>query len=252
MAATAREVPSVLTVPAPRRLHPVAAVTALLAAAGALLAVSAQSPSTSLRPGRAPKLIVLLVVDQMRGDYVERFQHEWTGGFHRLLAEGARFTRADYPYANTVTCAGHATISTGSYPSVHGMIEDAWFDRATATNIECTEDAATTVVSYGPPGEGSWQARAARDARQAGAGRRPSIGSSAACAHRVVRVESAVRGDHGGQARGRDCLVLRFEYVDDVDGLLVRATVPAVASGHRQSPVGDRRAVCDEASRRHT
>jgi arylsulfatase A-like enzyme len=121
---------------------------------GALLAVSAQSPSTALRPGRAPKLIVLLVVDQMRGDYVERFQHEWTGGFHRLLAEGARFTRADYPYANTVTCAGHATISTGSYPSVHGMIEDAWFDRATATNIECTKDPATTVVSYGAPVKG--------------------------------------------------------------------------------------------------
>jgi hypothetical protein len=115
---------------------------------------SAQSPSTSLRPGRAPKLIVLLVVDQMRADYVERFQHEWTGGFHRLLTEGARFTRADYPYFNTVTCAGHATISTGAYPSVHGMIEDGWFDRATATTIECTEDDATTVISYGSPVKG--------------------------------------------------------------------------------------------------
>jgi predicted AlkP superfamily pyrophosphatase or phosphodiesterase len=125
-----------------------------MAVVGAVLSTSAQSPSTSLRPGRAPKLIVLLVVDQMRGDYVERFQHEWTGGFHRLLTEGARFTRADYPYANTVTCAGHATISTGAYPSVHGMIEDAWFDRASATNIECTDDDATTVVSYGSPVKG--------------------------------------------------------------------------------------------------
>jgi predicted AlkP superfamily pyrophosphatase or phosphodiesterase len=112
-----------------------------LAALGAVLLTSAQS--------RAPKLIVLLVVDQMRGDYVERFQHEWTGGFHRLLTEGARFTRADYPYFNTVTCAGHATISTGAYPSVHGMIEDGWFDRATATTIECTEDDATRSDSTG-------------------------------------------------------------------------------------------------------
>lgn len=123
----------------------VAAVTAVVAAT---LALPAQS--------RAPKptLIVLLVVDQMRGDYVDRFQHEWTGGFHRLLTEGARFTRVDYPYFNTVTCAGHATISTGTYPSVHGMIEDGWFDRATATNIECTDDDATRVVSYGAPVKG--------------------------------------------------------------------------------------------------
>jgi predicted AlkP superfamily pyrophosphatase or phosphodiesterase len=131
----------------PRRFNPAVAVVATLtAAAAAVLATSAQS--------RAPKLIVLLVVDQMRGDYVERFQHEWTGGFHRLLTEGARFTRADYPYFNTVTCAGHATISTGTYPSVHGMIEDGWFDRAKGTNIECTDDDATTVVSYGSPVKG--------------------------------------------------------------------------------------------------
>jgi Type I phosphodiesterase / nucleotide pyrophosphatase len=119
---------------------------AALAIAGGALALPAQS--------RAPKLIVLIVVDQMRGDYVDRFQHEWTGGFHRLLTEGARFTHADYPYFNTVTCAGHATISTGAYPAAHGMIEDSWFDRRTATNVECTDDETTKVVSYGSPVKG--------------------------------------------------------------------------------------------------
>ena len=63
---------------------------------------------------RSPRLIVLLMVDQFRGDYVERFQHQWTRGLHRMVTEGAWFRQAHYPYYNTVTCAGHASVSTGS------------------------------------------------------------------------------------------------------------------------------------------
>ena len=64
-----------------------------------------------------PKLAVIIVVDQMRADYVDRFNGEWTGGLKRIVTQGAWFQQAAYPYLTTVTCAGHATISTGSFPS---------------------------------------------------------------------------------------------------------------------------------------
>src|SRR5580704_1678454 len=68
-----------------------------------------------LQPSR-PKLVVLIVVDQMRADYVDKFRGQWTGGLKRLVDEGAWFRVAAYPYAATETCPGHATISTGGFP----------------------------------------------------------------------------------------------------------------------------------------
>lgn len=77
-----------------------------------------------------PKLVVLLVVDQMRADYIDRFKGEWRGGFHRLLTDGAWFRQAAYPYLETVTCSGHATIATGAFPRTHGVMQNAWWGRA--------------------------------------------------------------------------------------------------------------------------
>jgi predicted AlkP superfamily pyrophosphatase or phosphodiesterase len=91
------------------------------------------------RPAR-PKLIVMLVVDQMRGDYVDKFQGQWTGGLKRLVSEGAWFRTAAYPYAATETCPGHATISTGAFPSSHGMVANAWWDRDAQQMVTCTSD----------------------------------------------------------------------------------------------------------------
>jgi len=76
-----------------------------------------------------PKLVVMLVVDQMRGDYVDKFQGQWTGGLKRLIEEGAWFRDAAYPYEATETCVGHSTISTGALPATHGMISNEWWDR---------------------------------------------------------------------------------------------------------------------------
>src|SRR5258706_5484386 len=91
---------------------PVAAVAALAILFGASPAtVVAQRPSSA---DRAPRLIVLVAVDQMRGDYVERFQQQWTQGLHRLSAQGAWFRQTNYPYASTVTCSAHSTIVTGT------------------------------------------------------------------------------------------------------------------------------------------
>jgi predicted AlkP superfamily pyrophosphatase or phosphodiesterase len=98
-----------------------------------------------------PKLVVLIVVDQMRADYVDRFQGDWTAGLKRLVTRGAWFSRAAYPYLDTVTCAGHATIGTGAYPSTHGVFQNAWIDRQPDALITCTQDATVQGVPYGKP-----------------------------------------------------------------------------------------------------
>jgi predicted AlkP superfamily pyrophosphatase or phosphodiesterase len=106
------------------------------------------------RDARAPKLVVMLMVDQMRADYVDRFRSDWTSGLKRLLAEGAWFRRAAYPFANTVTCAGHATVATGAFPHVHGISHNAWWDRRKAAMVTCTEDPQQKAIGYDAPLDG--------------------------------------------------------------------------------------------------
>lgn len=95
-----------------------------------------------------PKLVVILVADQMRADYLERYSGKFTGGLRRLMDKGAWFQRAAYPYLNTITCAGHSTIGTGTFPYQHGMILNTWFDRKTGKPTECTDDAKEREINY--------------------------------------------------------------------------------------------------------
>lgn len=103
------------------------------------------------RPALAdpPKLVVIIAVDQMRGDYIDRYGVQWTRGLRRLVDEGALFTQAAYPYFTTVTCAGHATIGTGTFPMTHGQIQNGWFDRELGKDVACTDDASVKQISYG-------------------------------------------------------------------------------------------------------
>ena len=116
-----------------------------------LVSASATSPraqeSASGQP--TPRLVVFISIDQMRGDYITRYGSHWTGGLRRLVDEGALFVQSAYPYFNTVTCAGHATMGTGSYPSTHGMVLNAWYDRASGKSVTCTDDASVSLVTYG-------------------------------------------------------------------------------------------------------
>src|SRR5262249_8166310 len=68
--------------------------------------------------------------------------------------EGAWFRQVDYPYFTTVTCAGHSTISTGSLPSIHGMIMNRWWDREKHSEVACADDDSAAPVSYGKPVRG--------------------------------------------------------------------------------------------------
>lgn len=129
---------------------------ALVALAAGLSAncVAAQASKTAVaapkkaeKPTR-PKLVVLLVVDQMRGDYVDKFRRQWSGGLQRLLREGAWFRAAAYPYAATETCVGHSTISTGSFPASHGMVANAWWDRGEQKMVTCTSDPNAKNLAY--------------------------------------------------------------------------------------------------------
>jgi predicted AlkP superfamily pyrophosphatase or phosphodiesterase len=124
-----------------------------------------------------PKLVVLIVVDQMRADYLEKYAATFHDGFTRLMKEGEWFTHAAYPYAKTVTCAGHSTVSTGDFPSTHGMINNTWFDRAAGKMVTCTGDAKASLVIYGAAaspdsaasaksGESDWQMKAPSFAEQ--------------------------------------------------------------------------------------
>lgn len=122
--------------------------------AAIVLALTGPSAAQTVTHARAPKLIVLISIDQMRGDYIDKFQHQWSKGLKRLITEGAWFRQADYPYYNTVTCAGHASISTGTVPAVHGMVLNQWWERNNSRLISCTDDDAQKLITYGIPVKG--------------------------------------------------------------------------------------------------
>ena len=111
--------------------------------------VGAKSRNFASKPAPAhPKLIVVIVVDQMRADYVDKFQSQWSSGLKLLLEQGAIFREAAYPYAATETCVGHATISTGALPSTSGIVANAWWDRDTQKMVTCTADANAKNSGY--------------------------------------------------------------------------------------------------------
>src|SRR6266516_1861838 len=106
-------------------------------------------PASRAAAATKPKLAVLIMVDQMRADYVDRFKSEWTGGLKRLVSHGAWMRRAAYPYLETLTCAGHATAATGAFPHVHGIFQNVWWDRSVAKMVTCTDDPNVKNIGYG-------------------------------------------------------------------------------------------------------
>ena len=93
-----------------------------------------------------PRLTVVLVVDQMRGDYLAHYGSLFDGGLARLLEEGAVFTNAVQDHAATVTAVGHSTIATGVYPARHGIVGNEFFERAEGRVVDAVDDPATDIV----------------------------------------------------------------------------------------------------------
>jgi predicted AlkP superfamily pyrophosphatase or phosphodiesterase len=94
-----------------------------------------------------PKLIVVIVIDQFRGDYLERYRDQFgEGGFRLFLDHGAYFTDCNYDYANTHTAPGHATLFTAAYSSGHGIIANEWWDPEKKRMVSSVQDDGTKVV----------------------------------------------------------------------------------------------------------
>ena len=94
-----------------------------------------------------PKLVVVIVIDQFRGDYLERYRDQFgDGGFRLFLDHGAYFTDCNYDYANTRTAPGHATLFTGAYSNGHGIISNEWWDPQKKHEVTAVEDDATRIV----------------------------------------------------------------------------------------------------------
>src|SRR5579872_293114 len=94
-----------------------------------------------------PKLIVVIIIDQFRADYLERYRDQFdTGGFSIFLNNGANFTDCNYDYANTRTAPGHATLVTGAYSNGHGIVGNEWWDTKKKKMVTSVEDDATQLV----------------------------------------------------------------------------------------------------------
>lgn len=94
-----------------------------------------------------PKLVVGLVVDQMRWDYLYRYYNKYgNDGFKRLLNTGYSLNNVHIPYVPTVTALGHTCIYTGSVPAIHGIAGNDWTDKETGKNVYCTTDESVTPV----------------------------------------------------------------------------------------------------------
>ncbi len=101
------------------------------------------------QPVKRPKLVVGLVIDQMRWDYLYRYydRYEATGGFKRMLNEGFSCENTFINYIPSYTAIGHTTVFTGSVPAIHGIAGNNWIDQASGKNVYCTDD--STVQGVG-------------------------------------------------------------------------------------------------------
>lgn len=94
-----------------------------------------------------PKLIVIITIDQFRGDYLERYRDQFgEGGFRLFLDHGAYFPDCNYNYANTRTAPGHATLFTGAYSNGHGIADNEWWDQKKQRMVTSVEDDAAKLV----------------------------------------------------------------------------------------------------------
>lgn len=110
-----------------------------------------QAPEAAAAPAAArPRLVVVLVVDQMRADYLTRFADLYQGGFARLRAEGALFEEAHLQHALTFTAPGHASIATATHPSHHGIVENDWYDRSLGKMTYASGDPDARNIAAGP------------------------------------------------------------------------------------------------------
>lgn len=117
-------------------------------AAATLFAGCSTTPDADPEP---PALLVLVTIDQLRGDLIERYEPVFEGGFRRLLDEGLLYTAASHNHSSTSTAIGHTTLATGRYPVNHGIVGNSWAERnddGSLRSVYGVEDADSPILDY--------------------------------------------------------------------------------------------------------
>ena len=104
---------------------------------------------------KRPRLVLAIVIDQFRYDYLPRFRQDYKAGLKRMLEQGAVFTDAHYLHAATVTAVGHSTFLSGATPSVSGIIGNEWYDRESNQIVTSVFDPKSKLVGGVPGAPGS-------------------------------------------------------------------------------------------------
>lgn len=126
-------------------------ILAILLLANSIFAQKTSSTAVQSKP----KLVVGIIVDQMRYDYLNKYYSRFSeGGFKRMMNHGINCTDNHYSYAPTVTAAGHASVYTGTTPAVHGIVGNDWTDVLSGKKVYCTDD--STVQTVGTTGKSGW------------------------------------------------------------------------------------------------
>jgi predicted AlkP superfamily pyrophosphatase or phosphodiesterase len=120
----------------------------LLFACALLLNVCCFSQTNNSNTLQRPKLVVGIVVDQMRWDYLYRYYDLFseTGGFKRMITQGFSCDNTFIPYTPTITAAGHTCIYTGSVPAIHGIVGNVWFDNLENKVMYCADDDSVETI----------------------------------------------------------------------------------------------------------
>ena len=166
----------------------------IFAAAALLCACRSDAQPQPQFPPNAPKLLIVISVDQFSADLFEEYRPQFTGGLARI-ASGTLFRNGYQSHAATETCPGHSTILTGDHPARTGIVANAWFDAAAPRsdkNIYCAEDervAGTNSADYSPSPA---HLRRATNALPAGSGRTEP---RAKCAGIPARAKASSKND---------------------------------------------------------
>lgn len=107
-------------------------------------------PAAVVAAEKPPRLVLQITVDALRGDLLTRYSNTFgEGGFRYLMKKGVVYSNANYQHANTETIVGHASLATGTTPSMHGMIGNVWFDRQKNRLVYNIEDADYHLLTQG-------------------------------------------------------------------------------------------------------
>lgn len=133
-------------------------LTTFAVAAFAIILITVSPPYSQaqsvLTVRKAPKALVVIAFDQMRGDYPAEFGKLWSShGFNRLIREGAYFPRCYFDHASNITAPGHSVHLTGVYPHKSGIVSNDFFDRVAGRSLYCVQDSLHKTFGMKSPSE---------------------------------------------------------------------------------------------------